>query len=474
MSLRTELKPMLRLAVPVVLAELGWMAMGVVDTIMVGPLGPEAIATSGVSNSLQMAIAIFGMGLLLGLDTLVSHAYGARRIEDCHRWLFHGIVLAVALSGPLIAVSLALLAVVPSLGFHPTVMPLVQRYYAILLWSTVPLLFYAVFRRYLQAIHAVTTVMIALVSANVINAFGNWVFIYGHLGLPALGVPGSALATLCARIYMAIFLLVAVFWCDHKRQSGLWQASRRIERVRLRRLATLGLPAAATITLEVGVFAAATALAGTLDPVATAAHQIALNIAAVAFMIPLGLASAGAVRVGHALGARNATRARAAGWTAILLGLAFMTMTAIAFVVMPGTLIGLFTRDGAVLALGSTLLLVAAVFAMFDGVQGVTTGVLRGLGDTRTPMVTNLAGHWLLGLPVGYTLCFAFGLGAVGLWIGLSTGLIIVGIILLWVWRLRINALVRESGAHPRLEEDAQVDAGPGSDAAPASLPHEG
>lgn len=484
MSLRTELKPMLRLAVPVVLAELGWMAMGIVDTIMVGPLGPEAIATSGISNSLQMAIAIFGMGMLLGLDTLVSHAYGARRIDECHRWLFHGILTAAALSAPLVAIALGLLAAVPALGFHPAVLPLVEGYYAILLWSTVPLLFYAVFRRYLQAVHAVTPVMLALVTANIVNAIGNWAFVYGHLGMPAMGVTGSALATLIARVYMALVLLGAVVGLDRSRQSGLWRASRRIERARLGRLVELGLPAAATITLEVGVFAAATALAGTLEPVAAAAHQIALNIASVAFMVPLGLASAGAVRVGHALGAENPAGARVAGWTAILLGIGFMSAAAIAFIAAPEWLIGLFTRDAAVLALGSTLLLVAAVFQLFDGVQGVATGVLRGLGDTRTPMITNLAGHWLFGLPVGYALCFAFGFGAVGLWIGLSTGLIIVGVILLEVWRRRINAIVRRAQAaddadgtdqRARASRVAVVgDFGPGSDAAPETLPHEG
>lgn len=469
---------MIRLALPVVMAELGWMAMGIVDTIMVGPLGPAAIATSGVSNSLQMAVAIFGMGILLGLDTLVSQSYGARRIEECHRWLFHGIVLAVALVAPLVGIALALLGAVPAMGFHPTVEPLVERYYAILLWSTVPLLFYAVFRRYLQATQAVTAVMLALVSANIVNAIGNWAFIYGHLGLPALGVRGSAVATLFARTYMAIFLLVAVLWHDRRRGTGLWRAPRRIERQRLRRLISLGLPAAGTITLEVGVFAAATALAGRLDPIATAAHQIALNIAAVSFMIPLGLASAGAVRVGHAVGAGRPRAAAAAGWTAIALGVAFMASAAVLFVVMPDVLIGAFTRDAAVLALGATLLRVAAVFQLFDGVQGVATGVLRGLGDTRTPMITNLAGHWIFGLPVGYLLCFTFGFGAIGLWIGLSTGLIVAGVILLWVWAIRIGTLVREHEALPGGERPAaplpDIDAGSPGDATLATLRHEG
>jgi MATE family, multidrug efflux pump len=441
--IKAELPPMLRLAGPVILAELGWMAMGIVDTIMVGRLGPEAIATSGISNSLQIAFAIFGMGLLLGLDTLVSQAFGARRVDECNRWFWHGTALAGFIAPVLIVLSLILLQLVPSLGFHPAVEPLVERYYAILLWSGVPLLFYAVFRRYLQAIHAVTPVMFALVTANLVNALGNWALIYGHYGLPALGLAGSAVATLLARIYLAGVLLTAVIWYDAKRQSGLLHSPRTLERVRLNRLVRLGLPAASTVSLEVGVFAAATALAGRLTPVSAASHQIALNIAAVSFMVPLGLASAGAVRVGHAVGAGDGSRAAAAGWMAILLGIAFMASAATSFLVMPRTLIGLFTTDDAVLGVGSHLLFVAAVFQLFDGLQGVATGVLRGLGDTRTPMITNLVSHWLFGLPVGYSLCFTLGYGVIGLWIGLSTGLIIAGAVLLVAWNREIHALDR-------------------------------
>jgi MATE family multidrug resistance protein len=447
--IRSELPRMLRLAGPVILAELGWMSMGVVDTVMVGRHGPEAIAASGISNSLQIAFAIFGMGLLLGLDTLISQAFGARRIDECNRWFWHGMALAAFISPILIALSLALLYFVPALGFHPGIEPLIERYYAILLWSGVPLLFYAVFRRYLQAIHAVTPVMVALVTANIVNAFGNWALIYGHYGLPALGLPGSAMATLLARIYLAVLLFGAVLYYDARRHSGLLQAKRSPERARLRRLVALGLPAASTVSLEVGVFAAATALAGRLDPVAAASHQIALNIAAVAFMVPLGLASAGAVRVGHAVGAGDSHRAAAAGWTAILLGIAFMASAATLFLAVPRALIGLFSDDASVLTLGSQLLFVAAVFQLFDGIQGVTTGVLRGLGDTRTPMITNLVGHWFLGLPVGYTLCFTLGLGVIGLWIGLSTGLIIAGAVLLFAWNREIHALHRRMPPAP-------------------------
>jgi MATE family multidrug resistance protein len=451
--IRGELKPTLRLAVPVIMAELGWMAMGVVDTIMVGPLGPAAIGAVGVGNSLHLGFAIFGMGLLLGLDTLVSQAYGARDLPLCRRWLATGVRLALVTTVPLVLIVLLVYASIPRLGFNAETMPLLQSYYWILIWSTPFLLLYAAFRRYLQSTHHVAPVMFALITANVINALANWMLIYGTLGMPALGVSGAAWATVASRVYMCGLLAGAVFWTDRTaRRAGepanappeaeatpgiAFRAGRAPTSIR--RLVELGLPAASTVTAEVGVFALATAMAGSLEPVATASHQIALNIAAIAFMIPLGLASAGAVRVGNAVGARNPRGAAAAGWTVIAMGVAFMLFSGMLFVLVPHALIGLFTRDPDVLALGGSLLLIAAVFQLFDGLQGVITGTLRGLGDTRTPMVTNLAAHWLVGLPVGYTLCFNAGWGAPGLWWGLSTGLILAGGVLLTVWARTVH-----------------------------------
>lgn len=439
---------MLRIAVPVVMAELGWMSMGVVDTIMVGPLGPQAISAAGVGNSMHIAFAIFGMGVLLGLDTLVSQAYGARNIRECHRLFFDGLSLAALMALPIVGLLTIVWFSIPSLGFHEAVKPLLESYFGIVVMSTPFLLAYAACRRYLQGMHAVTPVMFALVTANLVNAGANWVLIYGHFGFPAMGIAGAAWATLISRIYMLGVLLVAVWWVDKKRteQAGvdahaesLWHADWKFDTSRLRRLLSLGVPAASQYTAEVGVFALATALSGMLDPISSASHQIALNLAGVAFMIPLGMGSAGAVRVGHAVGAKEPARASAAGWTAILLGTGFMVASGLIFVLMPQRLIALFSRDPDVLRVGSALLLLAAVFALFDGVQGVITGTLRGIGDTRTPMVVNLLAHWFVGLPIGYTLCFILGWGVYGLWVGLSLGLIIVGIILLWVWTHKIR-----------------------------------
>ena len=441
LGVRGEFAPMLRLAAPVVLAELGWMFMGVVDTLMVGPLGPEAIGAVGVGSSLFMALAIFGLGILLGLDTLVSHAYGAGELAECHRWFFHGTVLAVALAVPLMLACLAVDVFLGAWGLDPRVLPLTRQYFRVVLWSSPPLLLYAAFRRYLQALTLVRPVMFALVSANVVNAFVNYLLIHGALGFPAMGVAGAAWATVVSRLYMAAFLFVTILIAERKFATGLFDIPFRIDLARLRRLTALGFPAAMQAGLEVGVFAAATTLAGRFAPASVAAHQIAMNMAAVSFMVPLGLASAAAVRVGHAVGRRDPAGTARAGWTAILLGVGFMAMAATTFVLAGRLLISAFTPDAAVISIGVVLLRVAAVFQLFDGLQGVTTGVLRGVGDTRTPMLWNLAGHWALGLPFGYWLAFTRGWNVTGLWVGLSTGLIIVGVVLLVVWMRHVHEL---------------------------------
>jgi MATE family multidrug resistance protein len=470
-SIRTEFVPMLRIAVPVVMAELGWMAMGVVDTVMVGGIGPEAISAAGVGNAMHIAFAIFGMAVMLGLDTLVSQAYGARDIRDCHRWFFDGLMLAGLMAVPIMTLLVLVWFAIPWLGFHSAVRPLLESYFGVLILSTPFLLAYAVCRRYLQGMHAAMPVMFALVTANLINAAGNWVLIYGHYGVPALGVPGSAWATVISRAYMLASLLFAVWWIDRRRTAeimrreslpadssavasakaealaeaahGLWHVDRAFEAARLRRLLALGLPAASQVAAEVGVFALATAMSGMLDPISSASHQIALNMAGVAFMIPLGLGSAGAVRVGHAVGAGDRPRAAAAGWTAILLATLVMVASGLTFVLIPERLIGLFSTDPSVLSVGTSLLFLAAVFQLFDGIQGVITGTLRGLGNTRIAMNVNLVAHWLLGLPVSYLLCFVAGWGVWGLWIGLSLGLIVTGVILFWVWTVKIAHYVR-------------------------------
>ncbi len=333
---------MLSLAGPVVLAELGRMTMGVVDTIMVGRVGPEAIGAVGIGSSLFLALAIFAFGLLLGLDTLVSQAFGAGRIDECHRWLLDGVYLSLILTVPVTGVAVVGIGTLPLWGFRPEVLTLTVPYLWPVTLSLLPLLLYATFRRYLQAMGLVTPVMFALVSANIVNLMTNWVLIFGNLGAPALGVPGAGWATCVSRLYMAVVLLGAIVYSTREpgRRHPLSLIPRRLDLGRLRRLGVLGAPAGVQLTLEMGVFALATVLAGRLDTVSLAAHQIALNLASLTFMVPLGVASAGAVRVGHAVGRRDFEGASRAGWTAIVIGLGFMACAALAFLLLPWPLLG--------------------------------------------------------------------------------------------------------------------------------------
>jgi MATE family multidrug resistance protein len=310
----------------------------------------------------------------------------------------------------------------------------VEPYLRVIAAGSWPLLLYAAFRRYLQGMHIVRPIMFALVSANVVNAAANWVLIYGNLGFPALGVEGSAWATTAARIYMTAFLYAAIRREHRRRGDDHPRVSFALDLSRIRRLIALGFPAAAQIILEVGVFAVATALAGKLDPVSAGSHQIALNLAGLAFMVPLGLSSSGAVRVGHAFGAGHPARAALAGWTALAASSVIMIAIAVVFFLLPEPLLRAFTSDGRVIDIGIALLAIAAAFQLFDGAQAVATGILRGIGDTRTAMVINVIGHWVFGLPAGYMLCFVLGWGVAGLWIGLSIGLVFVATILTAVW----------------------------------------
>ena len=448
-DLRSEFRPMLKLAWPVVLSEIGWMMMGVVDTVMVGRVSPEAIGGMSIGSVLHFTVAVFGMGLLLGLDTLVSQAFGGRRLDDCNAWLLHGLYLSFGLLVPLTLLLLLFFPFLPAWGIHPAVLSETIPYLKALVWGLLPLLLFCCFRRYLQAMNQVKPILFAMISANLLNAFGNWVLIFGKLGAPALGAEGAGWSTTLSRVYMMAVLLVATVWHERRNRTGLWNTPLKMDLSRIGRLLRLGFPAAMQITLEVGVFAAATAMAGRLAPVALAAHQIAMQVASLTFMVPLGVASAGAVRVGQALGRHDPEAAGHSGWMALMLGAGFMAAAGLGLLCAPLAMMRVFTVDVSVISLGASLLLLAAVFQLFDGLQVVATGILRGAGDTRTPMVCNLIGHWLIGLPIGYVLCFRTGWGVFGLWIGLSSGLILVGVVLLWVWSRRVLSLKKEWSAVP-------------------------
>jgi MATE family multidrug resistance protein len=432
---------MATLAGPVVLAELGWMAMGIVDTMCVGRLNAEAIGAVGLGHAVFFAATIAGLGLLLGLDTLISHAFGAGRPEECRAWLRHGVYLAGIICLPLMGLSWLLGAQLGRIGVDPSVRPGAETYVNLVTFSLPPLLLYFAFRRYLQAQDRTGAIVFALVSANLVNLAVNWLLIFGNLGFPRLGVAGAAWATVISRTWMALVLLGAIVHLDLKAGRSAWVGGWWPERRRFRSLIALGLPAAGQLLLEMGAFATATMLVGRLDAASLAAHQVALNIASLTFMVPLGVSSAGAVRVGQAIGRRDPAGAGRSGWSALVLGTGFMAVAAVVFVLLPRTILSAFTDQPGVIAVGVVLLWAAAVFQLFDGVQVICTGILRGSGDTRTPMLANLVSHWAVGLPVGVLLCFGLGRGVIGMWIGLSAGLIAAGLLLLWAWSRRVASI---------------------------------
>lgn len=426
---------MVALAVPVVLSELGWMAQGVVDTIMVGKLGPAAIGAVAVGNAVYYTPSLFGIGLLLGLDTLVSHAFGRKDHDACHRWLAQGVYLACIVTPPLMVLIAAASFGLARAGVTPEVAGSAGSYLRILNFGTLPLLLYGATRRYLQGVGQVRLLTLTYVLANLLNWFGNWVLIYGRLGMPALGVNGSALSTCVARVAMAAALIGVAWQYERKRGHPLFQHWARPSLLKLKQLVRLGAPAAGQIVLEVGAWNLGTFCAGLLTPVALATHSIALNYASVTYMVPLGVSAAAAVSVGHAIGAGDRHRARRAGWLALGLGTSFMLLAAVVFFIAPRPLIALYTSDPRVLAVGPSLLGLAAAFQIFDGIQTVSTGALRGLGETRFPMIANFVGYWILGLPLGIFLCFGLHWGIYGLWIGLTLALIVIATTLLLRWR---------------------------------------
>lgn len=441
--LRAELRPTLELALPLVLAEIGWMSMGIVDTIMVGhlPDSASAIGAVSISSNIFHVVAFFGGGLLIGLDTLVSQAFGAGQREDCHRSLVNSIYLSLAMTPVLTLPFFFFAPLLRALRIDPQVTLLAVPYTQALAVGLLPLLLYFALRRCLQAMNLVKAVAFTLVSANLINLVGNWVLIYGKWGFPAMGVVGSGWSTAAARVYMAAVLVGYLLWYDRRHRTELLKTPINVDLGRIGRLITLGLPAATQMTLEIGVFALATALIGRLGAVALASHQIALNTVALTYMVPLGVSSAAAVRVGHAIGRKDPGGAAHAGNTAILIGALFMFIAGIGLVVFPRWIALVYTPDEAVIHSTVLLLAAGAAFQLFDGIQTVATGALRGAGDTRTPMICHFAAYWVIGMPLGAWLCFSRGWGALGIWIGLSLALILIGIVLLAVWRRAVRRL---------------------------------
>jgi multidrug resistance protein, MATE family len=436
-----DLKELSRLALPVVVVQVGLMTMGVVDTIMVGRVSATDLAAVAVGNLYFFGAAVFGMGLLFALDPVVSQAVGAADRVAIARGVQRGCVLAALMA---LLAMLLLLPVGPLLSLlrqPPEVVPVAASYVQALVLGVPPFYLFIVLRQSLQAMGRLRAIVLTVVAANLVNVLLNWTLVFGHLGFPALGAVGSGWATTGSRFFMMVALL-ALGW------PLLAPSFRPLRRDALAskplvRLLRVGAPVGGQQFLEFGVFGAAGLLMGLLGAIPLASHQVALQLAALTFMVPLGVAQATSVLVGQAVGRADPHSARRSTGAGLLVGVGFMAVTAVLFLSVPGLLARAFSDDVPVVALAALLLPIAGVFQVFDGIQVVAAGALRGVGDTRVPMILNLVGFWLVGLPVSAALGLWLDVGPPGIWWGLALGIGVVAILLTHRIRRRFGRELR-------------------------------
>jgi MATE family multidrug resistance protein len=441
-SFRRTARELFGLAVPMVTVQVGLMTMGVVDTAMVGHVSAADLAAVALGTLYFFTVSIFGVGVLMALDPVVAQAIGARDHVAVARGVQRGMLVAGGLT---VLTSILLLPAGPVLALlrqPPDVVPIAAAYARVLIPGMLPFFVFVVLRQSLQAMGRLAPIVVTIVAANLANVFFNWLFIFGNLGFPALGAVGSGWATSLSRWLMTAGLLLAAWPKIRPLLSPLHREAAALRQ--LGRMLRIGIPIGFQHQLEFGAFGVTALLMGTLGTVQMAAHQVALNIASLTFMVPLGVGGAAAVLVGRSVGRGDAADARRAAGASLVVGAGFMLASAATMLAIPELLADVYTRDATVLGLAATLIPIAGVFQVFDGTQVVAIGTLRGIGDTRIPMVISLLGFWLVGLPVSVYLGFGAGAGPIGIWWGLVAGLAAVAILLLIRVRIRFkSALTR-------------------------------
>jgi multidrug resistance protein, MATE family len=424
-----DMRSLIQLAIPLMLVEMGMMSMNVVDTLFVGHLSATALAATSLGLIYYYTVVVVGSGTLVGFDALVSQAVGANDTPSVRRSLQRGLLLAALLCIPLALVLWPTAPIFRALHQSPDIIPMATRVVHISILGLPGGLAFVVLRQTLQAMERTKAILYTVLIANLINVLANWVLVTGHLGAPALGVSGSAIASVIGRTSLPLLLLLAA-------RAQLWPLLRQRDPLLfaaapLLRMLRIGAPVGVQYLLEVGVFNAVALLMGVQAASTLAAHQVAINLASFTFMMPLGIGAAASVLVGQAIGRGDAAVARRAAIAALTTGLAVSTMTSILFLAIPTVLARAYVREPDVIALAAQLIPLAGVFQLFDGLQAVAGGALRGAADTRAAMIANILGFWALGLPLGLWLAFRMGMGPAGLWWGLVAGLGAVAAVLL-------------------------------------------
>ncbi|MDI6027405.1 MATE family efflux transporter [Corticibacterium sp. UT-5YL-CI-8] len=447
-SLFASLRATLALSWPIMLTNLGQTAMTATDVLMMGRLGSRSLAAGALGSNLYFAPLIFGLGLMLATSPMIAVEIGRRRhsVRDIRRTVRQGLWLAIAVSVPIWLLLWNTEPILRLMGQDAELSAMAASYVKALQWSVLPFFAYIVLRSFISALERPGWALAVVFGAVGFNVLANWCLMFGNLGFPALGLPGSGLATALSSTLMFAGLVLAVCTDRQFRRYRLFGRFWRADWPRFAGLLGLGLPIAALMLFEVTIFNAAAFLMGLIGGDSLAAHAIAIQIASLTFMIPLGLGQAATIRVGRAFGAGDRQGIARAGWVAYGLGVGFMATMALLMVLFPRVLIGAFIdlnapENAEVARLAVGFLAFAALFQIVDGAQAVSSGMLRGLHDTKVPMLFAALGYWGIGMPLGALLAFHFEMGGNGIWIGLFSGLATVAILLLLRWLRRDRLL---------------------------------
>jgi MATE family multidrug resistance protein len=439
-----EARAMLALSWPLVLTNIAQTAMTATDVVMMGHLSPEALAAGALGANIYMAVLIFGIGVMAAVPPMISIELGRNRhaVRDVRRTVRQGFWAAMTIVGPMWLFLWQAEAILAGMGQDPALSRAAASYVHTLQWGLLPFFFYLVLRGFVAALQRPFAASVVVLLAVGFNALANWCLMFGALGFPALGLPGSGLATTLSSIFMFAGMALVVTRDRRFRRYQLFGRFWVPDWQRYRAFWKLGLPIGTTLAFEVIIFNGAALLMGLIGPTSLAAHAIAIQIASLTFMVPMGIGQAATVRVGRAFGAGDTDGIARAGSTALALGLGFMVVTALTMWLAPQVLVGPFLdmgKPGAadVAALAMTFLFYAAIFQIADGAQVVGSSILRGLGDTRVPMIYAGIGYWVIGLPLASALGFWTPLAGVGIWIGLAVALAIVSVLMLSRWRAR-------------------------------------
>lgn len=422
-NIKEEISKTIQLAYPVIIGQLGIIMMGVVDSIMVGRLGSVPLAAASLGNSLIFIILIVGIGCSIVISPLVAILVGGKRYTECGVYFRQSLLVNVLLSFAMIAVIFIGVNFIYKLNQPPEVIELTVVYMSIVGLSALPLMIYQTYKQFIEGLSIMKPAMVIAILANIINAFANWVLIFGELGFPKLGLAGAAWATFSSRVFMAVAIMIYVMKNEKFKQFDVTFHFRGINFPIIKKILRLGLPSGFQYFFEVGAFSFAVIMIGWIGANELAAHQIAINLASISFMAVLGISQAASIRVGNAMGEQNVAKIRKAGFTGIALGASIMSLAGISFILLNNFLPTLYIDDEAVISIASRLIIIAALFQLSDGTQAVGIGVLRGLTDVKGPTIITFVAYWIISLPIAYILAFKFNLGVDGVWIGLLIGL---------------------------------------------------